>query len=61
MGQVPEAGLDLFGICTLDAVARRKDLSQPLLCDPLVPSTVVFGITILSIEIQPSHDPSRSR
>ena len=61
MGQVPEAGLDLFGICILDEVVRGDDLVSPFRLDLLVPSTVFFGITILSIEVQPSHHASRSR
>ncbi len=53
--QVPQEGLKHFRIYTVDAAARRKDPVQPLRNGLLVPSTVLLGVTILSLEVQPSH------
>ncbi len=59
--QVPQAGLKLGGIYTVDAAARRKDPVQPLRNGLLVASTVLLGVTILAIEVQPSQNASQSR
>ena len=53
MRQVPDAGLDLFRNCTLENVARRNDPAESLRDGLVLAITILYGVPILSIEVQP--------